>query len=163
MLTDTYRVAIHAQPDTIWQLLPQWLQAPEMYIHQVDSIKIVEQTETRVVREISWRGTVFRDKAFIDNDNRRINHELQEHPLYEGRYVTSIVPTSVQNPMAPVELQVYLELKRRSFKVERMVQTEAELAADISSLLESVKKKAEKREHELEGRGQHLSEGVTHR
>lgn len=162
MLTDTYRVAIHAQADTIWQLLPRWLQMPEMYIHRVDSIKVVEKTENRVVREISWRGKLFRDKAYIDNDNKRINHELEEHPLYEGRYVMSIVPTSVQNPMAPVELQIYLELKRRSFKVERMVQTEAEFAADIAAHLELAKKTAEKQEHELEGRGQHLSEGVTH-
>ncbi|ACM21008.1 hypothetical protein Geob_2658 [Geotalea daltonii FRC-32] len=163
MLSDTYRISINAQADTVWNLLPSLLERPDMYIHKIDSMKTIEKSQDILVREMSWRGTLFRETATFDSNSRSIRHVLQEHPLYQGRYGTSIVPTSVQNPMSPVELQIYLELERRSFKVERMVQTEAELAADIEKVLKSLKVMAEEREHELEGRGQHLSEGVTHR
>ncbi|WP_243371209.1 hypothetical protein [Geotalea sp. SG265] len=163
MLADTYRISISAQPDTIWNLLPEWLDNLDLYIHKVDSMKVVERSANRIVRELSYRGTPFRETAIFDQNSRSIRHELQDHPLYQGVYGTSVVPTSVQNPMAPVELQLYLELERRSFKIEKLVQMEGELATDIEKVLRILKRMAEEREHELEGRGQHLSEGVTHR
>lgn len=163
MLTDTYRISINAQPDTVWNLLQSLLERPDMYIHKVDSMKTIEKSKNTLVREMSWQGKLFRETAIFDSNSRATRHELQEHPLYLGWYGIRVVPTSVQNPMAPVELQIYLELERRSFKVERIVQTEAELAADIEKALRFLKGVSEVREHEREGRGQHLSEGVTHR
>lgn len=163
MLTDVYRISICAQPDTIWKMLPEWLDNRDMYIHKVDSMKVVERSADRIVRELSYHGTTFRETAYLDQNNSIIRHELQDHPLYQGRYSTAIIPASVQNPMAPVELRLNLELERRSFKVEKLVQMEGALATDIEKNLRILKRMAEEREHELEGRGQHLSEGITHR
>lgn len=163
MLINTYHVLINAQVGTVWDLLMECFEKPQVHISGIESLRILERYEDGMIQELVWSGEIIRDKIRTDKNEARIIIDLIDHPIYTGRFITKLIPTAVQNPMAPVSLQVEANLERRSFKVERTLQTDAEMGKDIEKSLQQIKKMAEEREHTKEGRGQHLSEGVTHR
>ena len=146
MLINTFHTLVHAQPATIWKMLMDRIENPQNYLHGVESAQIVERSDEGVVREMQWEGKRVRERILPEENENRVTHELLEHPIYEGRIITRLVPTSVQNPMAPVDLQIAVELERKSLKVEGLVQTEAELIADIEKELQLLKAKAEEME-----------------
>jgi hypothetical protein len=43
--------------------------------------------------------------------SKEISRELLDHPVYSGKIIIKAVPSSVQNPMAPVDLQFFLDLE----------------------------------------------------
>jgi hypothetical protein len=137
---------VHAQPATVWKVLLDEVENPQRYLHGVESTEITERTAEGVVREMRWDGKTVKEMIVPAEKDMRIVHELLEHPIYEGRLLTRMAPTSVQNPMAPVDLQVSVELERKSFHMEGLVATEAELAADIEKELLTVKERAEELE-----------------
>ncbi|ABQ26391.1 AtaL-like protein [Geotalea uraniireducens] len=146
MLINTFQTLVHAQPATIWKILMDRVENPQNYLHGVESARIVERSAGGVVREMLWEGKRVRERILPEENENRVTHELLEHPIYEGRLITRLVPTSVQNPMAPVDLQIAVELERKSFKVEGLVSTEAELVADIENELQFLKARAEEME-----------------
>ena len=148
MFIHTYHVLVHAQPTTVWDVLLDEVENPQNYLHGVESVRITERSPEGVVREMQWDGRAVKERIVAEGTEQRIVHELLDHPLYAGRILTRLAPTSVQNPMAPVDLQVLTELERKSFHAEGVISTEAEMAADIERELRSVKEVAE----ELESR-----------
>lgn len=163
MLSHTYNRLINAPPEAVWEVLMELLEKPQDRVPGVESSRTTERSGDTFTREMVWKGSTVRDKVMIEKNDLRIIQQLLEHPIYEGRIITRVVPTSVQNPMAPVVLQVETELERPSFKVDHTIQTDAEFGADVENLLNQMKKQAEEREHAKEGKGQHRSEGITHR
>lgn len=146
MLINTFHTLVHAQPDTVWKLLLDRVENPQKYLHGVEASQIVERSPAGIVREMRWEGKTIRERIIPEEKESRIIDELLEHPLYRGQVITRMVPASVQNPMAPVDLQIAVELERKSFHVEGMVPTEAELIADIEKELRLLKEKAEELE-----------------
>lgn len=146
MLINTFHTLVHAQPATIWRMLMDRVENPQNYLHGVESAQIVGRSAEGVIREMLWEGKRVREMILPEENENRVTHELLEHPIYEGRIITRLVPTSVQNPMAPVDLQIAVALERKSFKVEGLVPTEAELVADIENELQLLKAKAEEME-----------------
>lgn len=146
MLVNTYRTLVHAQSATVWKLLLDRVENPQKYLHGVEGARIVESSEAGIVRELRWEGKTVRERIVPEKDDYRITSELLEHPLYAGTTVTRVVPTSVQNPMAPLYLECEVRLERKSFHVEGFVKTEGEMVADIEKELEALKLKAEEME-----------------
>ncbi len=143
MLVNSFRTLVHAQFDTVWRLLLDRIETPQNYMHGVEDAKIVERSATGIIRELRWEGNTIREKIVADETAHTITQDILEHPLYSGSTVIHALPTSVQNPMAPLYLEVDVRLERKSFKVEQLVKTEAEMVADIEKELQAVKEKAE--------------------
>ncbi len=143
MLVTTCRTLVHAQPETVWELLLDRVEKPQDYLHGVDGVQIIERSDAGIVRELKWEGKTIRERIVPEKDQNRITTELLEHPFYGGTMVTRLVPSSVQNPMAPLYLETEVKLERKSFHLEGIVRTEDEMVADLEKELQAVKQKAE--------------------
>jgi hypothetical protein len=146
MLVNSFRTLVHAQLDTVWKLLLDRIENPQNYLHGVEDVKIVERSAAGIIRELKWEGKAVREKIVPDDAAYSITQEILEHPLYSGSTVIRALPTSVQNPMAPVYIEANVRLERKSFHLEQMVKTEAEMVTDLEKELEALKAKAEKLE-----------------
>jgi hypothetical protein len=146
MLVKTYRMLVHAQLETVWKVLLDRVENPQNYLHGVDGVQIVERSAKGIVRVINWEGNTVRERIVPKEDENLIVSELLEHPLYTGTIVIRAVPAAVQNPMAPLYLEVDVRLERKSFHVQGFVKTEDEMVADIERELEVLKRKAEEAE-----------------
>ncbi|WP_298437485.1 hypothetical protein [Geobacter sp.] len=149
MLKNTFRTLVQAQAETIWGLLAEGMEHPGKYRQGVEEAKIVERFDDGVLRELRYRGKLFRERLVADRKGHELRCELVEHPLFTGSMVAKLAQTSVQNPMAPVYLEYIIDFERRSFQLEGVLQAEEELAADIRGEMAFLKGKAE----ELEKRG----------
>lgn len=146
MLVNSFRTLVHAQLDTVWRLLLDRIENPQNYLHGVEGVRIVERSASGIIRELKWEGKAVREKIIPDDVARSITQEILEHPLYTGSIVIRALSTSVQNPMAPIHIEADVRLERKSFHLEQMVKTEAEMVADLEKELQAVKEKAEKLE-----------------
>lgn len=145
MLVTTCRTLVHAQVETVWDVLLDRVENPQNYLHGVEGVQIIERSAAGIERELTWEGKTVRERIVPEKELSRITVEFREHPLYVGTIVTRLVPSSVQNPMAPLYLEAELRLERKSFHLEGMVGTEAEMIADLEKELEAIKQKAEER------------------
>ncbi len=143
MLVNSFRTMVHAQLDTVWKLLLDRIENPQNYLHGVEDVMISERSPAGIIRELKWEGKAIREKIVPDDAAYSITHEILEHPLYTGSTVIRALPTSVQNPVAPIYLEADVRLERKSFHLDQMVKTEAEMVADLEQELQTVKVKAE--------------------
>ena len=144
MYVHTYRKTVHSQMETLRKLLVDSIDHPEKYRRGIQKAS-VEHVADGVVRETRKDGTTIREEiSFSERKNEFLmTSRLMEHPLYDGKILTRIVPASVQNPMSPLALEVTLELERKSFKVEGMLPGETELVHEIEKEMDLLKSKAE--------------------
>lgn len=98
--------------------------------------------ERSITREVTVRGVPYRERIRISNKERKIHRELIDHPTCSGKIIVKAVPSSVQNPMAPVDLQFFLELDSMNGSKEE----QEEMAAEIRKEQQRLKEKAEELE-----------------
>ena len=146
MLVTTLRTLVHAQADTVWGLLLDRMENPQHFLPTVVETRVLERFPDGMVRELRLPGGKVRERLTADKGEMTILSELLDHPLYAGTTVTRLVPTAVQNPMAPLHLEVDLRLERKSFHLEGMVKAEEEMLAAIGGEMELIKRKAEESE-----------------
>ncbi|HBG06944.1 MAG: hypothetical protein A2075_19665 [Geobacteraceae bacterium GWC2_58_44] len=146
MLVRTLQVLVHAEHDTLWNLLLDRVQHPERYIPGVAETRILEKSDDVVVREMKLHDDVIKERITIKPYDSELHHELLEHPRFTGVIVMRIVRTARQSPVAPQYLEYDLELQRKSFKVEGIVGGEEEIIADFEEELRKLKVRAEEME-----------------
>lgn len=149
MFANTFRTTVHSQMETMRRLLIDSIDHPQKYQRGVEDARVVEFVSDGVIREIRKQGTTIREGiSILERKNEFImTNELMEHPLFKGKIITRLIPASVQNPMSPVDLEVSVELERKSFKLEGVLPGEEELVEEIREEMDVLKGKAE----ELEG------------
>jgi hypothetical protein len=145
MLTTTIRTIVHAQWETVWELLLDRIENPQRYQPLVLTSKVIEKSADWVIREIKVQNMVIRERISLDKE-KTIHSELLEHPQYEGTIVTRLVPTSTQNPMAPVYLETNFKLEHKSVPMGGAVITDKEMTSALNDEMELIKKKAEELE-----------------
>lgn len=145
MHTQTFHKTVHSRMETLRGLLIDSIDHPEKYCRGIEKATVHRAPEG-VVRETRIDGTTIKEEISISERKNEflMTSHLLEHPHYNGKIHTRLVPSSVQNPMSPVELEVLLELERKSFKVEGMVPGDADLVLDIEYEMEKLKSQAEK-------------------
>ncbi|SNB46695.1 hypothetical protein [Geobacter sp. DSM 9736] len=148
MYVNTLRTTVHSQMDTMRRLLLDSIDHPQKYQKKVQDARVVEFMTDGVIREVRKDGSTIREGISVAERKNEflLTNELLEHPLYSGRILTRIVPTSVQNPMSPISLEVTLELERKDFKVEGMLPGEEAIVKEVEEELEVFRKKAEEME-----------------
>ncbi len=99
--------------------------------------------EDGIIREIKVRGTTYRERISVSRERREIRRELIDHPACGGRITVMAVPSSVQNPMAPTDLQFFLKLEAKLSRAEGMAKWEDEMTVDIREEQQRLKDKAE--------------------
>ncbi len=98
--------------------------------------------ESSIIREVTVRSVPYRERIRISNKERKIYRELIDHPTCSGKIIVEVVPISVQNPMAPVDLQFFLELEF----MKEAKEGKEEMTAELKKEQQRLKEKAEELE-----------------
>lgn len=146
MLGTTIRSIVHAQWETVWDLLRDRIENPQRYQPLVRESRVIERSADWVIREMKVQDIIIRERISMDDKEKAIHSELLEHPLYTGTIVTRLVPTSTQNPMAPVHLEIDFKLEQKSAPLGGAVITDKEMTTAFSDEMELIKKRAEELE-----------------
>jgi Domain of unknown function (DUF1857) len=140
----SFSAKVHATRETVWQLLVDKVEKPAGYIPGVTDVKIVERYDDGVLREVRTQGMVMKERVTLDEAHGEVRYLLLEHPLFSGQVINRVVPTSVQNPVAPVVLTISLDWGPKDESAEKIIQTE--LPAQIQREVLSLKERAEELE-----------------
>ena len=146
MLIKTFQELIHVEHETLWNMLLDRVQHPERYTPGITETRFLEKTDSVVVREITLHEKVIKERISIDTHGYQLRHELLDHPLFTGVIVAKVLRTARQSPVAPQCLEYDVELQRKSFLTQGIVQGEEELVADIQIEMHRLKVAAERLE-----------------
>ena len=146
MLVKSLQVVVHAEHDTLWNLLLDRLQSPERFIPGVTEARVIEKDGNVSVREMKLHGDLVRERVTVYPHDSQIRHELLEHPQFTGFILTKVVRTARQSPVAPQNLEYDLELTPKSRLIKGVVFGEAEIVADLEAEMQRLKSRAEEME-----------------
>lgn len=150
MVTTTFRILVHAQAETVWKLLYDRIENPQNFQPQIIGSRITTRTAEGVIRESKVSDGVIRERISVDMKEHAVHTVLLEHPVCTGTIVTRVLPTSLQNPMAPLylEVQARLEAVKRYGKGANRYSEDA-VVVEIQGEMEQVKRRAEELEQVL--------------
>lgn len=146
MVITTLRVLIHAQLETVWNVLLDSMENPMAYQPQIRESRIIEKSDNGLIREMKLQETVIRERIIPDRKNNTLYSEVLEHPVYTGDITIRLVPTSVQNPMSPLTLEYHLKLEIKPDHQGGAVKPEAQLTAAFDEEMARIRQKAEEQE-----------------
>ncbi|BCS54202.1 AtaL-like protein [Geobacter sp. SVR] len=146
MLTTSLKTVVHAQLDTVWNLLLDRIEHPQLYDSRVNESRVLERFPDGVIREMRMDGLLIRERITVEDEHWTIHSELLEHPDYVGTIDTQVLGTSTQNPMAPLHLDIKLMLEMKEGHREGTVRPDQFLEDSFNDELERIKRKAEELE-----------------
>lgn len=146
MLITSYGTVIHAQVQTIWDLLLDRVENPQKYQPRILESRIVERFSDGVVREMRIDDMLTRERITYDDGELLVHAELLEHPQYLGTIETRVLSRAVQNPTSPVNLDINVRLELKEDHREGLVRPDANLEAAIREELDTIRTKAEELE-----------------
>lgn len=146
MLMKTLQVVVHAEHDTLWNVILDREQHPERYMAGITEVRILESSQNVTVREMNLHGELVKERTTVKPYDSEVRHDLLEHPQFTGFIVTKIVRTARQSPVAPQYLEYDFELQRKSFLLEGLVKAEEEIIADLEAEMHKLKSRAEEME-----------------
>jgi uncharacterized protein (DUF302 family) len=142
----SYSSEVNAALDTIWKLLIEKVEQPQSYMPGVTHSRILQHYGNGVLREVRGEGLLIKEKVVIDKPHGEVHYFLLEHPLFTGRVVNRVVPSSVQSPVAPQVLTIEVEWTPKDEHAEQLIQTR--IPEQIQSEVLSLKQRAEALERE---------------
>lgn len=137
----SFSCEVHAALDTVWTLLVEKVEQPHSYLPGVTHARVIQHYGNGLLREIRGEGMVIREKVVLDKPHGEVQYFLLEHPLFSGRVINRVVPSSVQSPVAPLVLTIEVEWAPRDDQAERMIQSD--LPEQIQREVMSLKEHAE--------------------
>jgi len=146
MLIKILKIVIHAEHDTIWNLLMDRLRNPQRYMSGVTEVRMLEDNGREMVREILQDDKIVREKITVNHYESEIRHEFLEHPSFSGQISSRIVRTSRQSPVAPQYLEYQIDLTPKSLIVEGVVKGEEAVVKVLEYEMQTLKQCAEKME-----------------
>ena len=142
----SYSSEVHAALDTVWKLLIEKVEQPQSYMPGVVQSRILQHYGNGVLREIRGDGMLIKEKVVIDKAHGEVHYFLLEHPLFTGRVVNRVVPSSVQSPVAPQLLTIEVDWAPKDEKAEQLIQSV--IPDQIQAEVLTLKQRAEAMERE---------------
>jgi hypothetical protein len=140
----SYESDVHAPLETVWKLLRDKVENPQGYVPGIVETKILERYDDGVLREVSAQGMVIRERVTLNEPEGTITYFMVEHPLFSGRVINRVVPTSVQSPVAPQRLSITVEWVPKDESAEKLIQEN--MPEQIQREVVSLKEMAEEKE-----------------
>lgn len=151
MLLKTLQILVHADHETLWELLLDRVEHPERYAPGISELHVLEKGDNTLVQEMKVHDNNVKERIVIKPYDSELDYELLEHPHFTGKIVLRIVRTARQSPVAPQNLEYDVELQRKSFLLEGYVKGEDEIIADLEGELYKLKSRAEEMQSMVEG------------
>jgi hypothetical protein len=84
-----------------------------------------------------------RERVTLNEREGTITYFMVEHPLFSGRVINRVVPTSVQSPVAPQRLSITVEWVPKDESAEKLIQENMpeQIQREVVSLKEIVEEK----------------------
>ena len=142
----SYSCEVHAALDTVWKLLVEKVEQPQTYMPGVIQTRILQHYGNGVLREIKGEGLLIKEKVVIDKSHGEVHYFLLEHPLFGGRVINRVVPSSVQSPVAPQVLTIEVDWVPKDEKAEQLILSA--IPDQIQSEVIDLKQRAEALEKE---------------
>lgn len=144
---ETFRTVIHAQAETVWKLLLERIENPGKYNPAFLQTNVMRRTAEGIVRQSRTVDGYVQERISPELDENAIHTVLLEHPFCRGTVVVRLLPTSGQNPMAPliVETQVRLEVREDYWGLH---DPRRQMSKQLQEEMDRVKQAAEEREQE---------------
>jgi len=142
----SYSCEVHAALDTVWKLLIEKVEQPQSYMPGLVQSRILQHYGNGVLREIKGEGMLIKEKVVIDKSHGEVHYFLLEHPLFTGRVVNRVVPSSVQSPVAPQVLTIEVDWIPKDEQAELLIQNA--IPDQIQSEVLTLKQRAEAMERE---------------
>ncbi|ACH39272.1 protein of unknown function, DUF302-containing [Citrifermentans bemidjiense Bem] len=142
----SYSCEVHAAFDTIWKLIIEKVEQPQTYLPGAVQSRILQHYGNGLLREVRGEGLLIKEKVVIDKTHGEVHYFLMEHPLFTGRVINRVVPSSVQSPVAPQILSIEVDWTPKDDEAERMIQ--ATIPEQIQREVLSLKQLAEAMEKE---------------
>lgn len=140
------RIEVHAAFDTIWKLFIDKVEQPQTYLPGVVQSRILQHYGNGLLREVRGEGLLIKEKVVIDKPHGEVHYFLVEHPLFTGRVINRVVPSSVQSPVAPQIVSIEVDWTPKDDEAERIIQ--ATIPEQIQREVLSLKQQAEALEQE---------------
>lgn len=137
----SYSSEVHAALDTVWKLLVEKVQQPQTYLPGVVHARVLQHYGNGLLREIRGEGMLIKEKVVIDRTHGEVHYFLLEHPLFAGRVINRVVPSSVQSPVAPQILSIEVDWVPKDERAEEIMQSA--LPEQIQREVLSLKQQAE--------------------
>ena len=80
MLVKTLQVVVHAEHQTLWNMLLDRLRHPERYLLGVSNAEITEEGQDLFISEMKLHGETVRERVIVKPYDGELRHELLEHP-----------------------------------------------------------------------------------
>ena len=142
----SYSSEVHAALDTVWKLLVEKVEQPQTYLPGVVQSRILQHYGNGLLRELRGEGMLIKEKVVIDRSHGEVHYFLLEHPLFTGRVINRVVPSSVQSPVAPQVLTIEVEWAPKGEQAEQLIRSA--IPDQIQRELLSLKQRAESLEKE---------------
>ena len=142
----SYSCEVHAALDTVWKLLVEKVEQPQTYMPGVIQSRILQHYGNGVLREIKGEGLLIKEKVVIDKSHGEVHYFLLEHPLFGGRVINRVVPSSVQSPVAPQVLTIEVDWVPKDEHAEQLIMMA--IPDQIQSEVLDLKQRAEALEKE---------------
>ena len=172
MITKSFRMWVHADPNIIWNVILDSVDNPQKYMPDVEESRVLErfeggmikerkiegysvevfdyfEYESGIMREIKTLDAVFIERILVSKKQWEIRRELIDHLACSGSIIVKSVPMSTQNTMAPVNIQFLLELETKDFRADGVVKWGKRMTEDIMEEQRRIKEKAEELEKKV--------------
>ncbi|MBJ6728029.1 hypothetical protein [Geomesophilobacter sediminis] len=143
MLSKTFRVLIHADPETLWSVLIDRTKNPGRYQVGITETRISSPGQHSFIRESIVHGQSVKERITTDAHNGEVSELILSHPSFTGALRWKVVPTARQSPVAPVYLECHAELVPIDLVISGVLRGEAESSIDIERELDTIREAAE--------------------
>lgn len=137
----TYSSEVHASYDTIWKIMVDRVEQPQGMVPDVTDSRVLQRYDNGVLREVRTGRMAAKEKVVLDKSHGEIHFFMIDHPLFSGRIIHRLTPTSVQNPVAPQMLTFEMHWTAKDQQAEKVI--ESEMPARLKDEVLALKAQAE--------------------
>lgn len=86
----TFSSPVNASFKTLWGMLLDKIENPQRYISEVEEIKVLEQDDKGILREMKLPGMQLKERITVDEQRQEIKFTLVEHSLFSGEIINHV-------------------------------------------------------------------------
>ena len=86
----SYSKQINSTFETLWTLLVDKVQHPDRTIKEITHVKILENYDDGILRQMQALGMIIKEKIIIDKQNKMVRFNLIENSMFTGYFLNKV-------------------------------------------------------------------------